>query len=104
MPAWREWRRDTVEWYAEWCRSPMATEWLPVHFRRLHQVAVLYDDWLGSGDLNLAKELRLQLEDFGGTPNALRRMGRKVAAPSAEVVRLPEKRAARRLRAVDPAV
>ncbi len=102
LPEWRDWRPDTVEWYEEWCRSPMATEWLPVHFRRLHQVAVLYDAWLETPSLELTRELRLQLEDFGGTPNSLRRMGRKVV-PRAEVVaHAAVKRPVRRLRAVDP--
>lgn len=82
----------------------MATEWLAVHFMRLQQVAVLYDDWLRSdGDLNLLKELRLQLADFGGTPLDLKRMGRKVTPrPAGEVVAMPARKPARRLRAVVP--
>ena len=102
LPQWRSWLPDTVEWYATWCRSPMATEWLAVHFMRLQQVAVLYDDWLRSdGDLNLLKELRLQLADFGGTPLDLKRMGRKVTPrPAGEVVAMQARKPARRLRAV----
>ena len=104
LPEWRQWMPDTVAWYEEWCRSPMATEWLAVHFTRLQQVASLYDDWLRSGDLMLAKELRLQLADFGGTPLDLKRMGRKVEARiDGHVVKMPARRPARRLRAVDPA-
>ena len=102
LPAWREWRPDTVRWYEEWCRSPMATEWSDVHFTRMHQISVIYDDWLGSGNLELVKELRLQLAPFGGTPGDLRRNGRKVTPrPAGQVVGMPANRPARRLRAVD---
>ena len=104
LPAWRDWRPDTRAWYAEWCTSPMATEWLSVHFTRLHHIAVLYDDWLSTGSIDLVKEIRLQMAGFGGTPLDLRRMGRKVTPRAAgEVVKLPGRRPPRRLRAVDPA-
>ena len=103
LPAWREWRPDTIRWYEEWCRSPMATEWADVHFTRFHQIAVIYDMWLTSGDVKLVQELRLQLAPFGGTPGDLLRSGRKVAPrQAAPVVAMPVRRT-RRLQAVDPA-
>lgn len=73
----------TKAWYEAWCTSPMATEWTMVHFLRLQQIAILQDRWTRTGDLDFAKELRLQLAGFGGTPADLRRIGVTIDQPAA---------------------
>lgn len=69
---------ETKAWYAEWGRSPMAVEFTDVHWRRLADIAILQDRWFRSSDIDVLKELRLQLAAFGGTPADLLRLGKTV--------------------------
>jgi hypothetical protein len=66
--------QSTRRWYAAWARSPLASEMTEVHWLRLQEIAQIKDRWDRTGDLDLAKELRLQLAAFGGTPADMRRM------------------------------
>ena len=94
----------TRAWYEAVCRSPMAASWLDVDFVRLQDVAMVRDLWFRTGNVKFLQELRLQEAAFGLTPGDRAKMRMVVKDAPADVVRLPEKRAARRLRAVDPAV
>lgn len=72
----------TIAWYRTFAASPEAQGLTPLNWLRLQDIAVLQDRWYATGDLDLQKELRLQLALFGATPADLRRTGREVKKPT----------------------
>lgn len=71
--------KATRDWYEEWARSPMATEFTGVHWQRLKRIAPLIDAHERAPSKDLLAEIRLQEAGFGGTPLDLRRLGRTIA-------------------------
>jgi hypothetical protein len=104
--------KATRDWYAAWTRSPLAAEFTEVHWLRLQEIARLKDGFERTGDLDLAKELRLQLAGFGGTPIDVRRLGVTIKRPEGDkpagdgptAPAKDPKANVRRLRVVDPAL
>lgn len=67
-PDGREWHPLTlVAWRNAWS-SPMSSQWLPTDFDGLARLALLWDEFNKTGDLNAIKEIRLQSAAFGLTP------------------------------------
>lgn len=68
-PDGREWHPLTVDWWKDACESPMASQWLPSDWRGVGVIAVLYDNFYKKpGDLEMAKEIRLQSPGYGLNP------------------------------------
>jgi hypothetical protein len=74
---------STRQWYEEWARSPMATEFTTVHWRRLQTIANLQERF-DRGDLSVTSELRQGIASFGGSIADLHRMGRTISKAPAD--------------------
>jgi sulfur relay (sulfurtransferase) DsrC/TusE family protein len=70
--------KETKDWYETWARSPMATEFTDVHWRRLQMVAKLVDQYERNPLKDVLAEIRQHENSFGGTPYDLRRLGRTI--------------------------
>lgn len=73
---------STRAWYETWGRSPIATTFTDVDWQTLQRLAVLVDRYERTGDLKLAKEVRIVEASFGGSPSALRKLGHHVDPPT----------------------
>jgi len=74
LPGDREWHPQTVAWWRDVWRSPMAGEFLASDVHGLLIVAVLVDRFWREPSAGLAAELRLQRQCFGLTPMDRRRL------------------------------
>lgn len=93
----------TREWFDAFCASPEASQFTAMDLRYLRDVvAPLYDRFLRRSSKDLAAELRLQLSQFGATPDAKKRQGWKAAPRDDGDQRVRPPAPVRRLRAVDP--
>lgn len=61
------WPARTVEWWAMWGSSPLATEFTATDWSELMDTAMLHARFW-RGDTRLAPELRLRVAKFGATP------------------------------------
>lgn len=82
------WHPNTVRWWRNRWRSPMAAEYLPADVDRLLLVADLIDRYYREPSVSLAAEIRQQDACFGGTPMDRRRLDWKIARTD-PVVRQP---------------
>src|SRR5687767_10015919 len=62
------WHPATVAAWQEFFESPMAGEWLATDITGLVMLAVCYDKFYQTGDIEYIKEIRLQRQYFGLTP------------------------------------
>ena len=67
-PDGREWHALTVNDWAEWWSSEMASQWLPTDVGGLGILAVLVDNFYKAPNDKAASEIRLQRQCFGLTP------------------------------------
>ena len=67
-PDGREWHPLTVNDWAEWWASEMASQWLPTDVGGLGILAVLCDNFYKAPNDKAASEIRLQRQCFGLTP------------------------------------
>lgn len=67
-PAGHPWHPTTLEAWREFFESPMADQWLPTDITGLRMVAVLYDGFYQTGNVEYMKEIRLQRPCYGLTP------------------------------------
>jgi hypothetical protein len=82
-PDGREWHPLTfVAWRNAWS-SPMASQWLPTDFDGLARLALLWDEFNKTADLNIAREIRLQSAAFGLTPVDRHRLSWEISAADA---------------------
>lgn len=70
----RAWHPNTVDWWKDLWKSPMAGEFLPSDKHSLLRLAVLVDDYWRAPSKDLASEIRLQEANFGMTPGDRRRL------------------------------
>lgn len=92
---------ETVDWYDTLCKSPEAACFSDVDLSYLRTiVALLYDKFQRRPTKDLAAELRLQLTQFGCTPDAKKRLGWEIDEGAEGQAEGSVK--VRRLRAVDP--
>lgn len=70
--------KSTRDWYDDWAKSPMATEFTGVDWQRLQRVARLVDQYDRNPAKDLLAEIRLQEASFGATPMDRRRLGLKI--------------------------
>lgn len=63
---------ETRAWYAVWCKSPQAAQFLATDWQRLHMTAKLVDHFYRTEEPMVAKqllnEIRLNEQKLGGTP------------------------------------
>lgn len=70
---------ETRKWFTELCTSPEGTQFSTVDITYLRElVAPAYDRYLREPTRDMLAELRLQLTQFGATPDAKKRLGWKV--------------------------
>jgi hypothetical protein len=62
------WHPRTLEAWREFFESPMSSEWLQTDITGLEMVAVLYDEFYKTGNIECMKEIRLQRPCYGLTP------------------------------------
>lgn len=62
------WHPSTLKAWREFFESPMSTQWLPTDITGLEMLAVCYDKFYKTGDVEYMKEIRLQRPCFGLTP------------------------------------
>lgn len=100
LPGDREWRPETLAWWADIWASPMAPEFHDSDMRELHKLAVLEDDFWSCGSAKarreLAGEIRLQRQCFGLTPIDRRRLQWEIDRGEAAEVQTSKRRATRR--------
>ncbi len=76
----RKWREETIAWWQDIWKSPMAPEFIQSDIHQLYMLADLIDQyWRESAtkkgpSSNLATEIRLQRQCFGLTPIDRRRL------------------------------
>lgn len=115
MPAGKEFHPDTVAWWNDIWRSPMAPEYVDSDFHgiaRLCHIVDAYHVAVDDGDhrlmLSLAAEIRLQGQAFGLTPIDRRRLQWTIEQGEAAEEKTQERRASRAVKnksplsAVDP--
>jgi hypothetical protein len=106
-PTRRAFLAETRKWFTELCASPEGTQFSTVDITYLRDlVAPAYDRYLREPTRDMLAELRLQLSQFGATPDAKKRLGWKVHH-GGQTVTPPDPSGGRmasvhRLRAVDP--
>jgi hypothetical protein len=71
---------STKKKYEAWARSPIAVEFMSIHWDRLHDLMVLQDRF-DRGDHSVSSELRQGKAGFGGDPSSLHRLRKRVGAP-----------------------
>lgn len=77
------WHPRTVEWWSEVWRSPSAGEYIETDIvGGLYLLAGLYDAWWGTGELEYAKEIRMQESRFGLDVMARRRLQWELKRPA----------------------
>lgn len=45
LPKGRRWRKATRDWYAAWCESPMASQFIATDWQAMHRLARIVDDF-----------------------------------------------------------
>lgn len=75
--------KATRDWYETFGRSPMATRFTDVDWRRLREIAPLKDQYNRSPDTKLAAEIRLQETRLGATVRDRHEMRMRVASEAA---------------------
>jgi len=75
--------KATRDWYETFARSPMATRFTDVDWRRLQEIAPLKDQYNRSPDTKLAAEIRLQETRLGATVRDRHEMRMRVASEAA---------------------
>ena len=76
-----DWHPNTLAWWPEVWRSPMAAEYLPADIHGLYLLADLVDLYWRKPTPALAAEIRLQRMCFGLTPIDRRRLQWEVEQP-----------------------
>lgn len=95
------WIPEVEEWWATWCSSPMAGQFIDTDWFRLGSLAVLVQQWFAGQKLEAFKELRLQEAQFGATvADRLRLKWDLKQSPPAGAT-TPTADSVRRLRVVD---
>ncbi len=80
LPDTYDWPDQTVAWWENWRRSPLASKFIASDWDFLLDTAVLHADfWLG--DRKVAAELRLRVAKFGATPEDRARLKVEVGDP-----------------------
>jgi hypothetical protein len=79
LPDGSAWHHLAAETWAEWFASEMSTKWLRVDWIGLRILLVLHDTFWKTGDLEVAKEIRLQRAQFGLTPQDRGRLQWEIA-------------------------
>ena len=67
-PSGEAWHPATVAAWQEFFESPMATQWLATDITGLVMLAVCYDQFYKTGNIEYVKEIRLQRPYYGLTP------------------------------------
>ena len=67
-PSGEEWHPATLKAWREFFESPMATQWLATDITGLEMLAVCYDQFYKTGNIDFIKEIRLQRPHYGLTP------------------------------------
>jgi hypothetical protein len=67
-PGGEAWHPGTIAAWREFFESPMASQWLPTDITGLVMLAVCYDRFYKTGDIEFLKEIRLQRPHYGLTP------------------------------------
>ena len=66
-PDGEPWTERTLDWYARWSRSPQATLFTPTDWGRLHDLALVYDQFVETGDYRRLAEIRQNETLLGAT-------------------------------------
>ncbi len=74
IDAKRKWHSQTLAWWRDIWRSPMAAEFLESDKHALFRLAVLVDEFWHLPTKELAAEIRLEQQAFGLTPIDRRRL------------------------------
>jgi hypothetical protein len=67
-PSGEKWHSMTLKAWQEFFESAMSTQWLPTDITGLEMLAVCYDKFYKTGDIEFMKEIRLQRPHYGLTP------------------------------------
>jgi len=78
-----DWPAQTLTWWMNLRSSPMAQQWIAADWDALLDTAVLHRE-LWSGDLKVAPEIRLRMQQFGVTPESRLRLRISVDTETAE--------------------
>lgn len=70
----RKWREETLSWWKDIWKSPMAKEYITVDIHGLYILADLIDEYWRHPSPATATEIRLQRQCFGLTPIDRRRL------------------------------
>ncbi len=67
-PSGDDWHPFTLKAWREFFESAMATQWLPTDITGLEMLAVCYDKFYKTGNIDYMKEIRMQRPHYGLTP------------------------------------
>ena len=81
LPPLRQWRPETLAWWREIWRSPMAGEFVPVDRFGLFRAAVLVDEFFREPDPKLAAEIRATEDRYGLSVVSRRRLAWEIGTP-----------------------
>lgn len=98
----REWRPETLQWWADVWASPMAPEYDHSDRHGLFVLAVLMDKFWTEPSTALAGEIRQQRTPFGLTPYDRRRLEWEIDRGDAAAEKTTARRAGRGPQAADP--
>jgi hypothetical protein len=62
------WLKETVAWYERWCVSPQATRFTVTDWGRLHDLALVVDEFYNNPDARSFGEIRQNESLLGATP------------------------------------
>lgn len=94
-PDGKTWQALTRRWWLDVWHSPQRHEFLRVDLGALFRLAILVDAFWTSGELELAREVRLLEREFGLTPLSRRRLEWTVAQADEATDRREQQRVAR---------
>lgn len=83
MPDFGEkWHPQVVAFWNDFWQSPHARQLLQIDIQALHMLIVLMQQWWTKPTVELAREIRLQRQAFGVTPQDRQRLHWEVEAPN----------------------
>lgn len=67
LPKGRRWRKATRDWYAAWCESPMASQFMPTDWQAMHRLARLVDEFDRAPTVAKARAITMAEAKWGAT-------------------------------------
>ena len=74
----------TRDWWATWETSPQAAVFVATDWQRLAMLVPVVDQYFRTGDIDFLKELRLQEQKLGATPEDRQRLKWRVEPKAAD--------------------